>query len=111
MIYDIQDMGGMTDTYIYTTQGRAAAGIAETVIGDCVSACTLRSNNPRFCVQPTTRFLFHGTIAGAGWEPHIMQYYPPKIQRWLYERGGLGSPYEYKILTGPELWRLIPLCR
>ncbi|KEP68724.1 hypothetical protein DL1_09165 [Thioclava dalianensis] len=84
----------------------------------CYSACTMYLSLPGTCVQPNTRFGFHGpSFYGLAlapeqfefWSRIIAAHYPQPLQRW-YLKTGRHSRALIKI-RGSELIRLgIPAC-
>ena len=109
-IVDQEDLGGIGSNAQQRADANAAAGVSETVVGKCMSACTYRTRNPRFCAMPSTELWFHGSSAGPQWTPAVMAAYPPRIQQWIVSKGGLASHEHWLVLKGEELMRLVRPC-
>ena len=63
----------------------------------CGSACTLKLSFPNTCITKRGRLMFHHGYFPLGfWElysqsgsDYMMHYYPPRIQTWIRNQGGL----------------------
>ncbi|MCE6959579.1 hypothetical protein LAZ40_10980 [Cereibacter sphaeroides] len=80
----------------------------------CHSACTLLAFLPEACVDPRTRFGFHGPrikgqrmdpAAFDRWSTLMARYYPPTIRAWFLSRGRYRQGNDFFVLTGTEMVR------
>ncbi len=86
----------------------------------CLSSCTMYLGAGDICVDPNTRFGFHGpSYYGQPLQPEYFEYwsdviashYPPTIQRWFMTRARYETQ-SYITLLGSELIRHgVPQCQ
>ena len=114
------DNGGQIQKYLNRYTGLRNSGEQVVIDGPCLSACTLILGivpNKQVCVTRRARLGFH-----AAWTPgqdgsqvrsdrgvfQLMQWYPPKVRRWIARKGGLTRRIIY--LKGGELTAFYPRC-
>jgi hypothetical protein len=114
------DMGGPLGKYLLMFTRLRDSGEQVIIDGNCFSACTLVTIIPkeRICVTHRAVLGFH-----AGWVEDqtgkqssseegtrlLFELYPPAIQRWITNHGGLGR--RTILLRAQELLELYPLCK
>ena len=102
------DYGGQIDAYQQRVEQWRRDGRTVRITGPCASACTLVLALPRTCVEGYGALGFHAASGPEG-TAALMRAYPPRIRAWIADRGGLSGVVRW--LTGPELWRRMPVCR
>lgn len=117
------DRGGLWTDFTARARAWEASGTRIVLSGSCDSACTAYTLSRTACVLPTTQLRFHGpynTVATPGVDPAyvhalmermILNDLPPRIAAWVQSRNALADYHRWHVLTGPELFRLVPLCR
>jgi hypothetical protein len=114
------DGGGQIGTYIDKYQGLRRSGQKVAIDGLCASACTIvLSSVPhdKICVTSQAALGFHAafdfgahgrTTTNREATRTLLSTYPPQVQRWINERGGLTSHMIY--LRGKELMSMYHPC-
>jgi len=116
----VNDRGGTLVKYFQAFTRVRSTGERVVVDGDCLSACTmllglLPSN--QICATPRARFGFHVAsivnhagqlVASAKDTQALWEIYPPSVQRWINEHGGLSRQMIY--MGGRELNRVVAAC-
>ena len=114
------DPGGLIAAYQQRFAHARASGERVVIDGSCLSACTLAIGIlPREQICATSRAVlgFH-----AAWQPtpyggkavsfpatqHMMSIYPPEVQSWIGQHGGLTPRMIF--LRGRELAEFVPAC-
>jgi hypothetical protein len=111
------DPGGLIESYAREFHDIAARGDRIVIDGPCFSACTIALSLPTTCVTDRAVLGFHLPrqlgedskvelsleMASLMWG-----FYPPAIQQWLRDRGGLGPHIKY--LRGRDLMKLVKRC-
>lgn len=82
------------------------------IMGTCASACTAALNNPRTCVGPNARLIFHAPYGAGRHNARIKQWlmglYPASVRSWIRSQGGLTA--RPITLSGAELSKRVRRC-
>ena len=116
--------GGLVARFAAEEQGLEARGEGVRINGGCASACTIYLHNPKVCVTPHARFMFHSAFIPVDPEhgdfrrasddleatAYIWSMYPTGVQAFIAARGGLSATpifmnYSQALHAG------IPACR
>src|SRR5215468_1333869 len=113
--------GGQVGPFIELFDKVRQSGERIVIDGPCLSACTLvlmTVPRKRICVTPNAVLGFHAAWSRDDYghsfaEPEatarVLAAYPPKVRRWIEQRGGLTS--HMLLLRGGELAAMYPTCR
>jgi len=104
------DYGGFLALYQAKWSKLAEQGGSVRIAGPCVSACTaLVGYLPRenICVTPNASLGFHLAIP-AFVTPDLWKDYPPDIQTWITQNGGLS--YRLLWLQAPDIYKFFHKC-
>jgi len=115
------DYGGNLDVYVKKANALRKANIQ--IRGVCSSACNLYLGNPGTCVHRDAVLYFHAAHnldpyrpatkqerqEQLWWNNYMMAAYPPKVRKWIRERGGLTG--KGLMLMGRELRSVVRVCR
>lgn len=112
----VNSPGGYVEDFLAVREILRDRGVTLKIVGDCDSACTLFTDLPKACVYQFTRLGFHKPfyidngkkVFDDQTTREFFAQYPPKIQRWLAQHGGLQADLVY--LEGKQLLDLMPLC-
>lgn len=114
------DRGGQIGSYVDKYQGLRSSGQQVIIDGLCASACTIVLGSvpdDKICVTSQAALGFHAafdfgahgrTIINHGATKMLYSMYPPRVQRWINQRGGLKSRMIY--LRGKELMSMYHPC-
>jgi len=115
---DIQrDLGGRLDIFVEMSQLVAKAGTQVSILGPCVSACTMAVafiQQDHLCFGRDGSLGFHmardkdTNVPNLQWSQWMIDRYPIKIRQWIEAQGGVKQMSVEKIwyLYAPDLWKM-----
>ena len=116
----VDDRGGQIGKYLQTFAKVRSTGERVVVNGDCLSACTLLLGlvpSNQICATPRARFGFHVastpniegyTVTNVRATRAMWSTYPPSVQRWIDQHGGLSRQMIY--MEGHSLDGIVATC-
>ena len=115
---DIQkDLGGRLDIFVEMSKVVAKAGNQVSILGPCVSACTMAVafiQQDHLCFGRNASLGFHlardkdTNVPNLQWSQWMIDRYPIKIRQWIQAQGGVKQMSVEKVwyLYAPDLWKM-----